>query len=232
MLTQLRASLHSTVPYGFFTPLAGIIGLIQILRSDLRKLSPDEIQSILKDMDNTAHRLHRRLRNYLLLLDLPADTQEEGRIVQLLLPREARDAILAGVKTAADRTQRMKDIMIEVADAEFAATPTDLCVIVEELVDNACNYSRRGTPVEVKLTAEGVLTISDAGRGMGQEELRRIGAFRQSDLGWQESPGMGLGLPLVEKLAAKCGAKLTLASTEGHGTRVTVSFSRDLPVAL
>jgi CheY-like chemotaxis protein len=229
MLSQLRSSLHSTVPYGFFTPLAGIIGLIQILRSDLRKLSPDDIQSILRDMDNTAHRLHRRLRNYLLLLDLPADAQEEGRVVQILLPSEARDAVLAGVKTAADRTQRAKDIMVEIADAQFAATPTDLCVIVEELVDNACNYSRRGTPVEVKLTKEGVLTISDGGRGIGQEEIKKMGAFRQSDLSRAETPGMGLGLPLVEMLTAKCGARMTLSSAEGHGTRAEIIFARDLP---
>jgi CheY-like chemotaxis protein len=231
MLTQLRSSLHSTVPYGFFTPLGGIIGLIQILRSDLRKLSPDEIQSILKDMDNTAHRLHRRLRNYLLLLDLPADTQEEGRLVQVLLPGETHDNILAGVKSAADRTQRGKDIQMDLADAEIAATPTDLAVIVEELVDNACNYSRRGTPVTVQLTKEGVLTVADTGRGMGQEELRRIGAFRQSDLNRHETPGMGLGLPLVEKLAVKCGARLTLNSSEGQGTRVSIAFTKELPSA-
>jgi two-component system sensor histidine kinase/response regulator len=231
MLSQLRSSLHSTVPYGFFTPLAGIIGLIQILRSDLRKLSPDEVQSILKDMDNTAHRLHRRLRNYLLLLDLPASTQEEGRIVQILLPREVQDSVLSGIKASTDRTQRGKDVAVELADVAIAATPTDLCVMVEELVDNASNYSRRGTPVQVKIDAAGVLTVTDAGRGMGPEEIKKIGAFRQSDLGRQEMQGMGLGLALVEKLATKCGARLTLTSTEGEGTRVGIAFSRELPAA-
>ena len=231
MLSQLRSSLHSTVPYGFFTPLAGIIGLIQILRSDLRKLSADEVQSILKDMDNTAHRLHRRLRNYLLLLDLPAAMQEEGRIVQILLPREVHDSILAGVKSAVDRTQRAKDVAVEVADVAIAATPTDLGVIVEELVDNACNYSRRGTLVKVRLDAAGVLTVTDAGRGMAQEEIKKIGAFSQSDLGRQDMQGMGLGLALVGKLAEKCGAKLTLNSTGGRGTSVEIAFSRELPEA-
>jgi two-component system sensor histidine kinase/response regulator len=228
MMSQLRSSLHSTVPYGFFTPLAGVIGLIQILRSDLRKLSPDEIQSILKDMDNTAHRLHRRLRNYLLLLDLPADVQEEGRLVQMLAPFEVRDSILSGVKASTDRTLRAPDVTVEVADGEIAATPTDLGVMVEELVDNACNYSRRGTPVQVRFEAPGVLTVTDTGRGMAQEELKKIVAFGQSELGRQE--GMGLGLALVEKLAAKCGAKLALTSSEGKGTRAEIIFSRDLPV--
>jgi two-component system sensor histidine kinase/response regulator len=228
MLTQLRASLHSTVPYGFFTPLGGIIGLIQILRTDLRKLSPDEMESILKDMDATAHRLHRRLRNYLLLLDLPAASQEEGRLVQQLLPREVRDSIQSGVKASMVRTQRNKDVVIEIADAALVATTTDLSVIVEELVDNAANYSRRGTPIKVHLDKNALLTISDSGRGMAPEEIKRISAFHSSDLSKTEPQGMGLGLPLVEKLAAKCGARFTVSSTPMHGTKVQVAFRQDL----
>lgn len=223
MLNQLRSSLHSTVPYGFFTPLGGIIGLIQILRTDLRKLSPDEIQSILTDMNATAHRLHRRLRNYLLLLDLPAASQEEGRVMQLLLPREVRESILSGVKASIVRTQRSKDIVVRVEDAAVVATPTDLSVIVEELVDNACNYSRRGTPVEVTLEKNGVLTVTDSGRGMAPEEIKRIAAFRHPE---QDAQGMGIGLALVQKLAAKCGAQFSLTSPQMMGTRVEITFSQ------
>jgi signal transduction histidine kinase len=229
MLAQLRSSLHSTVPYGFFTPIGGIIGLIQILRSDLKKLSTDEIQNILNDMDNTAHRLHRRLRNYLLLLDLPAASREEGRLVQLLLPREVKDSILSGVKASVTRAQRFKDVTTEVEECSIAGTPTDLSVIVEELVDNACNYSRRGTPVKVRLDAGGVLTVVDEGRGMSPQEIKRIGAFQQSDLGRQDLQGMGLGLALVAQLVEKCGAKLSLSSPEGGGIRVEIAFSQTLP---
>lgn len=229
MLSQLRSSLHSTVPYGFFTPLGGIIGLIQILRSDLRKLSGDEIQSILTDMDATAHRLHRRLRNYLLLLDLPADAQEEGRLVQVLLPREVRESILSGVKASGNRTQRSKDITVDLADVTLVATVTDLSVIVEELVDNACSYSRRGTPVKVCLDEKGVLTVTDAGRGMAPDDIKRIAAFRHSDLGKQDMQGMGLGLALVEKLATKCGAQFNLTSPQMQGTKVEIAFRQELP---
>jgi two-component system sensor histidine kinase/response regulator len=229
VLAQLRASLHSTVPYGFFTPLGGIIGLIQILRSDLKNLSADEVQSILTDMDNTAHRLHRRLRNYLLLLDLPTASSDQGRLVQMLLPREIRESVLSGVKASATRTQRLKDVEVKVEDCSFAATPTDLCVMVEELVDNACNFSRRGMPVKVNLNKDGVLTVIDAGRGMAADEIKRLAAFRTTDLGRQDMGGMGLGLALVDKLAAKCGAHVALTSSEIQGTQVEISFSKTLP---
>jgi two-component system sensor histidine kinase/response regulator len=231
MLAQLRSSLHSTVPYGFFTPLGGIIGLIQVLRSDLKKLSADEIQSILRDMDNTAHRLHRRLRNYLLLLDLPAASQEEGRLVQILFPREVRESIVSGVGASVERNQRPKDVTVHVEDCSIAGTPTDLCVIVEELVDNACSYSRRGTPVQVHLDRNGVLTVTDAGRGMEPEEIKRLAAFQRSDLGRDDLGGMGLGLALVDKLAVKCGGRVTFTSSQIQGTQVEIAFSKTLPEA-
>jgi CheY-like chemotaxis protein len=225
MLAQLRSSLHSTVPYGFFTPLGGIIGLIQILRRDLRKLSYDEVESILNDMDNTAHRLHRRLRNYLLVLDLPTASQEDGRLVRQLLPREVRESILSGIKTSVQRTQRDKDVTVQVEDSPIVCTTTDLCVIVEELVDNACNYSRRGTPVKVHLDKQGVLTVIDAGRGMTPEEIKRIGVFQQHA---KDMEGMGLGLALVEKLAQKCGAQFTLTSPDMKGVCARVAFKQAL----
>src|ERR1700733_7534066 len=43
MLAQLRSSVPSNLPHEFFTPLAGIIGLLEILRSDDSGLAPKEI---------------------------------------------------------------------------------------------------------------------------------------------------------------------------------------------
>ncbi len=74
--------------------------------------------------------------------------------------------------------------------------------MVEELVDNACKFSRQGTPVEVELSAEGLLSITDQGRGMTAAEIEQIGAFRQFDRKKHEQQGLGLGLVLVQKLAA------------------------------
>jgi signal transduction histidine kinase len=99
-------------------------------------------------------------------------------------------------------------------------------VIVEELVDNACNYSRRGTPVQVHLSVEGRLTVTDTGRGMAPEDIKRIAAFRRSDMGRNDTPGMGLGLALVQKLAAKCGAQFSLTSPQMQGTKVEIVFQQ------
>ena len=67
ILANLRSSVPSQLPHEFFTPLAGIIGLMEILRSDSAGLAPEEIHDIYNDVYNSALRLHRTLRNYLLI---------------------------------------------------------------------------------------------------------------------------------------------------------------------
>src|SRR5271170_656555 len=70
MVAQLRSSVPSNLPHEFFTPLAGIIGLMEILRADFPSLTPAEVTDIHNDVYQSALRLHRTIRNYLLILDL------------------------------------------------------------------------------------------------------------------------------------------------------------------
>ena len=94
--------------------------------------------------------------------------------------------------------------------------------VVEELVDNACKFSRHGTPVIVELGDDGRLRVTDKGRGMTTEEIQNIGAFQQFDRKTHEQIGLGIGLVLVQKLCALCDAKFRLDSQPGEGTGVEI----------
>ena len=72
ILSQLRTSLHSTLPHEFFTPLAGIVGLANILRTT-RDVPEVELREIYNDIYFSGLRLHRSLRNYLEILDVQQD---------------------------------------------------------------------------------------------------------------------------------------------------------------
>lgn len=106
----------------------------------------------------------------------------------------------------------------------ITAQAADLSTMTEELVDNACSFSRPGTPVAVRLDALGRLQVTDQGRGMTPEQIRQIGAFRQFDRKQHEQQGLGLGLVLVGKLAGRLGASFSLASEPGAGTTAQVEF--------
>jgi signal transduction histidine kinase len=227
MLAQLRSSVPANLPHEFFTPLAGIIGLMEILRSDFPGLAPEEVQDIHNDVYQSALRLHRTLRNYLLILDLQTASSESAPTP--LSPREGEESIQAGVNEALRLNQRREDVTVRVDACSISVKPGDLSRIVEELVDNACKFSRQGTPVKVELGADGRLIITDEGRGLTSEEIDRIGAFQQFDRKKNEQQGLGLGLVLVQKLTALCKAEFSMNSQPGKGTQAQIAFPSASP---
>ena len=226
-LAQLRSSVPPNLPHECFTPLAGIIGLMEILRSDFSTFTPAEVQDIHTDVYNSALRLHRTLRNYLLILDLKTASTEP---VPTLPPSKMEESIRAGVDAVLRLNNRSEDVTIHVNACSISAKPEDLSRITEELVDNACKFSRQGTPVKVELGADGRLIISDEGRGLTDEEIKNIGAFQQFDRKKNEQQGLGLGLVLVQRLAALCNAEFSLNSQPGSGTQARVAFPLANPV--
>jgi signal transduction histidine kinase len=228
MLTQLRSAMPPQLPHEFFTPMAGIIGLTDILRSDFPSFSPEEVSDIHNDLHRCALRLNRTLRNYLQILDLQG-VASAAEPPSLSSP-EVEKSIQTGIDEALLQNERRDDVSVRVHDGSILVKPGDISRMVEELVDNACKFSRQGTPVKVELGSDGRLIVTDQGRGLTKEEINRIGAFQQFDRKKHEQQGLGLGLVLVQKLTAACGAKLLVTSQPGEGTRAEIAFASLTPV--
>jgi signal transduction histidine kinase len=229
MLSQLRASLHSNLPHEFFTPLGGVLGLTEILRADMMTLTPAETKEIIIDIHHSALRLHRTLRNYLMVLDLHT-TSEAVKLPKPLRPSDVADSVWSGIKAAVRRHRRRDDIRAQIDPCVVLADPLDLSLIVEELVDNACAFSAKGTPIRVGFGPDGRLSVADSGRGMLEEELRDAGTIHSPERKRAEPCGLGLGLLLVHKLAGKCGAKPVLTSRLSEGTEVGIAFIKPIPL--
>jgi len=225
MLADLRASVPANLPHECFTPLAGIIGLMEILRADNGAFQPAEITDIYNDVYQSALRLHRTLRNYLMILDLQGGSAEPiAKTPPTLGPTETVESIQGGVEEALRVHNRRDDVGLRTEPCSISIKPEDLVRIVEELVDNACKFSRQGTAVNVVLKSDGRLTVTDHGRGMTAAEVEQVGAFKQFDRKKHEQQGLGLGLVLVQKLVAKSQAEFSLKSQPGEGTEACVAF--------
>ena len=223
MLTKLRSTLHSSLPHELFTPLGGIIGLADVLLADSETFTPEESKDMLTDIHSSALCLHRTLRNYLMILDLE-EFQATTPVTEKLATKQIEENILSGIQASALRTGRLDDIQVNVDECTIIGVPGDVNLIAEELVDNACKFSRKGTTVEVHFGADAVLTVKDSGRGMTPGEIEQVGSFQQFDRKKHEQQGLGLGLALVQKLAHKCGAKLSMQSQPSQGTTVKAAF--------
>lgn len=151
------------------------------------------------------------------------DTAEVlAAVVSQLRPLAER----AGIALTLEHTPRLPHI---IADA------TSLRQIVLNLVTNALKFTDRGGYVTIRARYDGAgplsITIADTGRGMSEEDITRALAREASaempglsrSMG---SDGLGLGLPLVQKLAQANGAQFALESTPGQGTSATVIFDK------
>ena len=223
MLDRLRSSIPPQLPHELFTPMAGIIGLTEIMLSDLKALTPEEMADIAADVHLSALRLNRTLRNYLFILEL-GDALPEPLLGSLSL-RQVEETIRAGVEEALRLNKRREDVTIMMNPFSLPIKPGDLSRMVEELVDNACKFSRQGTPIKIEVSAEGSVTITDQGRGLTVEEISRIGAFQQFDRKKHEQQGLGLGLVLVQKLSRLYKAEFSIQSQPGEGTTAQIKFA-------
>jgi two-component system, sensor histidine kinase and response regulator len=222
ILDRIRSAVPVNLPHEFFTPMAGIIGLTEILRGGSASMTANEIDEIAGDVHQSTLRLNRTLRNYLLILEL--QTSEPDPLIGSLLPRRVEECLKAGVNEVLHLYPRQDDIKVLVKISSLPVKAEDLSHIVEELVNNACKFSRQGTLIQVQLGDDGALVVTDQGRGMTSEQITQIGAFQQFERKRYEQQGLGLGLLLVQKLIRLYDAKMEITSDPGEWTRVRIAF--------
>jgi len=229
VLSGLRTTLGSSLPSEFLTPLTGILGLVEVLRDEITVMNAEEVEDILNEINSSGLRLHRSLKKCLTLLELQALGKESAPPSTFLDADEARIAVLSAIAAVLHRRQRKNDITVTNADVRVGVNSPDLSSIVDEIVDNACSFSRRGTPVTVDLQANGVLTVTDQGRGMTREQLKQVSSLQPFGQSHPGQEGLGMGLALAQKLLLRCGGTLLVESELGVGTTVRASFRTDPP---
>jgi len=105
--------------------------------------------------------------------------------------------------------------------------PSLLLRIVSNLTDNAMKYNRPGGQIMVRAWREGdtaCLSVADTGIGIDATEQAKV--FREfyqvDNVERDRTKGLGLGLSIVQRLAALLQIQVSLQSTAGQGTTVTL----------
>ncbi|MDD2582250.1 MAG: heavy metal sensor histidine kinase [Desulfuromonadaceae bacterium] len=109
---------------------------------------------------------------------------------------------------------------------------------ISNLLANALYYSPPGVRIEIAISRRDddtiVITLNDTGFGISEEDLSQIfNRFYRGDKMREVHPeGFGLGLAIVKSVMDLHGGTITICSTTGSGTNVTLAFppAKDDPV--
>jgi len=227
-LLHFRETISHSLPHEVFTPLTGILGFTEVLREEIGRIAPAEAAKMVEEIHISAERLYRTLKNYLRILDVLNDQNPPSLTGEITGAVNVPGIIMTAAESVVERHGREENFKLECAESDLPLSSGDLSSIVVELVDNACKYSVKGTPVIVRLESvaeQNVLSVTDSGRGMTPEQTAQIGAFRQFDRKKYEQQGLGLGLTLTQHLVERHGGKFSLESSPG-GTTVTASWPK------
>ncbi|MGI5236701.1 PAS domain-containing sensor histidine kinase [Dactylosporangium sp. CA-139066] len=230
--TALNNEFIASVSHELRGPLSSVVAFSHLLGdSTSGELSEDQ-RTYLSVIDRNANRLLRLIEDLLLLSRLEARTLQ-------LKPIPTRLPDLLGVAVA-ERLPAARaagiDLSLECDEGpEIVCDDTRVHQVVDNLVSNAVKFTPSGGRVAVKAWPgpedEGwSVSVADSGVGIPAADLPRLFSafFRGSNVtaavGRQVMPGTGLGLVVSRAIVELHGGSISVASTEGVGTTVTLSL--------
>ena len=224
---DLRLNLSIALPHELRTPLNAVLGFSKFLTNNDNLPKTEKIVEYGNTIYKGATRLHRMVENALLYanLKLLKYTPRDRHAYLGDLTMNAEDIITSVARKKAEECGRTDDLFIEPLNIGICIPPQNLEKILLELMDNAFKFSEPGTPVTIRMTLNGnlgIISVSDQGRGMSQEQVDNIGAYMQFDRSRHEQTGSGLGLIISCLLAQLAGGVLSIDGKPGKGTTISL----------
>jgi two-component system sensor histidine kinase MprB len=199
------------------TPLTSLRTNIEVL-AQVDRLSPDQRQALIDDVVVQLDEFGRLIGA---LVELARGEQPARGAVPVRLD-DLVTRVVERARTFAPNDQRI-DLDVQPSTVRVEADRVERAV--SNLVDNALKYGE-GQPVEVAVR-DGTVTVRDHGPGVPDEHLAHVfdRFYRAPEA--RGAPGSGLGLSIVQQVAASHGGTVEVANGPGGGA----VFSLRLPTA-
>ena len=202
------------------TPLAGLISQVELAQRQATDPALQErLAKVLTGAQRSAHLVHQ-------LLTL-ARSETHARREPLDLASLARDvarewtprALAAGMDLGYEGVDHL----------HLHGDPLQLREAMANLLDNALRYTPRGSTITLRVEARpphALMVVEDNGSGLSNADMAHV--FQRF---WRASTlpgGCGLGLAIVQEIAARHGGSARAERVEPQGLRVVL----DIPVAM
>ncbi|MFC0409123.1 ATP-binding protein [Roseomonas elaeocarpi] len=221
----LRNALLASLGHDLRTPLTGIRGALETLRTAGPALSPETREDLLQAAEEETVRLNRYLSN---ILDIVRLEEQQVR------PRREAVEVAEALEATADRAARGSGRPVRVTATALLPPvqldPVLLDQVLMNLLDNALKFSAPHGTVTAAARREGAnltITVEDNGPGIPPEQLSQVfDPFFRVRRGDKAPAGSGLGLAICRGLTEAMGGRITAESPlrDGRGTRLVLRF--------
>lgn len=225
-VSNMRKEFSANVSHELKTPLTSISGYAEIMKNGM--VRPADIPVFAERIYKEARRLITLVEDIIKLSKLDEESVELEK-EEVNLYEMTREIISRLSPQAAQKNIRM----------EVTGEPV-MCFGIRQILDemiynvceNAVKYNNEGGRVSVWAgsTLDGPkISVSDTGIGIPKEHHERIFErfYRVDKSHSKERGGTGLGLSIVKHGALLHGAKVTVDSVPGRGTRIEMQFPRE-----
>lgn len=221
---QLKNDFIPTVAHELLTPLSAMLGHVELLLADVE--GHDDLEGTARRIHGAAIKLSDRLTE---LLDVA-----DGRRKLDLRPTDLADLTRSMVASfTAQAMAKGIALSTEAPQAEWALVDgSRIELAARNVVSNAIKFTGHGGRVALHVHGDADhvrIAVTDDGVGMSHDEATQAcdTFWRAESTHRQATPGTGVGLAIARDIVAAHHGALTIDSTPGVGTTVTIALPRD-----
>jgi len=222
----------SILAHDLRSPFNSLLGLTELLSQNLKELPAEEIEAIVKSINNTAQKTFTLLEDTLLWASVQSSKITYSPVFTNIT------TIMNEVSEILEPVAQFKNITLENEIKEELNAFVDIYMfkaILRNLISNAIKFTNEQGKIEISaanIDSNTIIKVTDNGVGMKQELIDKLFSFSSdsianSSIGTANETGTGLGLMLCKDFVDKHNGKIWVESKINKGT--TVSFSLPNP---
>lgn len=203
-------------------PLSRIAIFADMLQQKYRSRLDDEVLSIVEFIRGNARRM----------TTLVDDLLEHARIEQQLTSAPVQPEVAIGGVLFDKREDILEigaEITVDLPETPVLADPQGLIQVMRNLIENALKYSRTANPPRIEIggvveNGHYRLWVRDNGIGFSMAYHDQIFQIFRRLHSYDEIPGSGVGLALVQKAMERMGGRVWARSSPGQGATFFLEF--------
>ena len=220
---QIRHDFSANVSHELKTPLTTIKGFGEMMEGGIITGSED-IKKYGGTIYREAERLLYLINDIIRLSEIEEHANSESDEVDILHTAQDVEEILQN-----KAYNHKVSVFVKGDNVVIKGNQSYMTELLLNLMDNAVKYNNDGGSVWVEVSRKGdnaVITVRDNGIGIADRDRERVFErfYRVDKSRSKQTGGTGLGLSIVKHIVAYHNGEISITSSLGKGTEITVAI--------